>query len=190
MNTLGSRLHGFALLSLMLALAAGCGSSPDDADAPASGQGDDEPPRMVGMTAAHNAARAAVDPPAEQPLPPLSWSSELAAVAQAHVAKCVFRHSANGYGENLFATSSGASPTPEDVVGSWISEAVSYDLASNACSGATCGHYTQVVWADSLRLGCGIASCADGSPFEGGSAWQFWVCTYDPPGNFVGQRPY
>jgi uncharacterized protein YkwD len=145
---------------------------------------------MVGMTAAHNAARAAVDPPADQPLPPLSWSSELAAVAQAHADKCVFRHSANGYGENLFATSSGASPAPEDVVGSWIGEADSYDLASNACSGATCGHYTQVVWADSLRLGCGIASCADGSPFEGGSAWQFWVCTYDPPGNFVGQRPY
>lgn len=185
--TLGPRLPRFVQLSLMLALTAGCGASSDDDAGPTSGQAAGEPPRMTGMTAAHNAARAAVEPPADQPVPPLSWSPEIAAVAQAYAARCTFSHSASDYGENIFA-STGSSPTPEDVVASWVDEAANYDLASNACS-STCGHYTQVVWADSLRLGCGVADCTTGSPFGSGT-WQIWVCNYDPPGNFAGERPY
>lgn len=40
------------------------------ADAGPGNTGDPEPPDMVGMTAAHNAARAAVRPPATPALPP------------------------------------------------------------------------------------------------------------------------
>jgi pathogenesis-related protein 1 len=29
-----------------------------------------------------------------------------------------------------------------------------------------------------------------GSPFEGFDTWENWVCNYDPPGNWVGEKPY
>lgn len=177
-----SRITLSSLALLALTLAAGCSSEDGDGDDLAAG----EPPAIRGITAAHNDARAAVQPPAAQPIQPLSWSSEVAAAAQAHANRCDFRHSGNGYGENLFATS--GSVTPADVVAAWVSEAADYDHASNSCDG-TCGHYTQVVWADSLRLGCGVAKCTAGSPFSGG-AWQIWVCNYDPPGNVIGRPPY
>ena len=44
-----------------------------------------------------------------------------------------------------------------------------------------CGHYTQVVWRKSLRVGCGMATCG---------ATEVWVCNYDPAGNWDGERPY
>jgi len=148
--------------------------------------GDPEPAEMNGMTAAHNAARANVQPPATPPIPPIAWSATVASVAQAYADNCVFKHSGGSYGENLYASTNGSSP--QKVVGSWTSEASSYDYASNQCSNI-CGHYTQVVWAKSTKLGCGVANCTKNSPF-GSGAWQLWVCNYDPPGNFGSQKPY
>ncbi len=151
-----------------------------------TGGGDAEPAEMMGMTAAHNAVRASVSPPASPAIPPLVWSSQVASVAQAYAKKCVFQHSGGSYGENLFASSGNS--TPASVVKDWASEASGYDYATGACSGV-CGHYTQVVWRDSVRLGCGMANCTTGSPF-GSGPWQLWVCNYDPPGNFQGKKPY
>jgi uncharacterized protein YkwD len=133
----------------------------------------------MGMTAAHNAARAAVSPAATPAIPPLTWSSEIAATAQAWADGCKFEHSSGKYGENLYA-SGGANTTPEDVVGSWVGEAKDYDYAANSCSGV-CGHYTQVVWRNSTKLGCGVTNCTKNSPFSGFPNWQIWVCNYDPP---------
>jgi len=140
------------------------------------------------MTAAHNAARAAVMPAANPAIPQLTWSSSVAVVAQAWAERCAFEHSSGNYGENLYA-SAGKDASPADVVGSWAGEAKNYDYAGNSCSGV-CGHYTQVVWRKSQRLGCGVANCSKNSPFPGFPNWQLWVCNYDPPGNFNNQRPY
>lgn len=129
-----------------------------------------------------------MQPPAEPALTPLAWSNDLAAVAQAWADKCNFEHSGSNYGENLYA-SAGSVPSPEEAVGSWADEAKSYDYAGNDCSKA-CGHYTQVVWASSKKLGCGMTKCTTNSPFDGFPEWYFWVCNYDPPGNFNSQRPY
>lgn len=145
-----------------------------------------EPGALNGITALHNEARANVNPPAASPIPPLVWDANLAAVAQAYAENCVFQHSGGPYGENLYASSGGS--TPSDVVSSWVSEVADYDYASNSCSGV-CGHYTQVVWASSQKLGCGMATCNQNSPFGSGS-WENWVCNYDPPGNYVGEKPY
>jgi pathogenesis-related protein 1 len=141
---------------------------------------------MRGMTEAHNAARAAVVPAASPDIPPLAWSSDVAGVAQAWADGCKFQHSGGVYGENLYATTGSA--TPEAVVASWVSEDADYVYATNTCS-AVCGHYTQVVWRDSMHLGCGVTDCTESSPF-GSGAWQLWVCNYDPPGNFDGEKPY
>ncbi|EYF04089.1 putative type-1 pathogenesis-related protein [Chondromyces apiculatus DSM 436] len=148
--------------------------------------GADEPANLEGITELHNAARATVSPPAATPIPPLVWSHDVASVAQAHAAKCTFEHSGNPYGENIYASSGNS--TPDKVVGSWVSEKENYDYASNGCSDV-CGHYTQVVWAASERLGCGMSACTDNGPF-GDGPWEMWVCNYDPPGNFNGQKPY
>ena len=66
------------------------------------------------------------------------------------------------------------------VVSTWRAEAQDYDYASNTCR-KVCGHYTQVVWASTKQLGCGVAR---------DSKREVWVCNYDPPGNWVGKRPY
>ncbi|CAI0421922.1 unnamed protein product, partial [Linum tenue] len=44
------------------------------------------------------------------------------------------------------------------------------------------GSGSTVVWRNSVRLGCARVQCANG--------WWFVTCSYDPPGNYVGQRPY
>jgi pathogenesis-related protein 1 len=143
---------------------------------------------VTGITAAHNAARAAVTPAATPAIPNLTWSSAIAATAQAYAEQCKFEHSMGKYGENLYAAA-GKDASGQDVVDSWVSEAANYDYAANSCSGV-CGHYTQVVWRNSVRLGCGVAKCSKNSPFSGFADWQIWVCNYDPPGNFNGTRPY
>ena len=160
-------------------------------DAPTGGApatGGAHSPIEDSILSAHNSARAAVTPAPAAEIPALTWSSDVAAAAQAWADRCVFKHSGGQLGENIYA-SAGASTTPQDVVDSWVSEAKDYDYVANSCA-ATCGHYTQVVWRKTTKLGCAVSNCSTNSPFTGFSQWQFWVCNYDPAGNFNGQKPY
>ena len=144
---------------------------------------------VKGIVAAHNAVRASVNPVPATALPQMQWSEEDAAVARAYAAKCVFAHNAQRgqRGENIYA-SGGTGKTPNEVVQNWASEAKNYTYATNQCSGV-CGHYTQVVWRESVKLGCAAQKCTTNSPFGGGT-WELWVCDYSPPGNFNGRKPY
>jgi uncharacterized protein YkwD len=151
-----------------------------------------EPSALRGVTAAHNAVRADARPAPAPPLPPLCYSSTVQQTAQAWANGCKWKHNPDrGFlGENIAAFSSTLSNAPVHAVELWAGEADDYDYASNSCSGV-CGHYTQIVWRSSQRLGCGVAVCSTGSPWGSASPnWTFVVCDYDPPGNFVGQRPY
>ena len=153
---------------------------------------------VAGMTQAHNMVRS------ELGLPDVVWSDDLAEYAQewarylAGRNGCGMRHrpvqgrNASRYGENLYWASAVRLPhgarkrqnvSPRQVVGSWVSEQSDYDHARNRCRwGKSCGHYTQVAWKATRRIGCGMAACPDLS--------QVWVCNYDPPGNYRGQNPY
>jgi len=51
--------------------------------------------------------------------------------------------------------------------------------------GIMCGHYTQVVWAKSYEVGCGMASGQNGGFYD-----TYIVCNYRPQGNFIGQYYY
>ncbi|CAB4290778.1 unnamed protein product [Prunus armeniaca] len=70
-----------------------------------------------------------------------------------------------------------------DAVDMWLVEKADYNYDSNSCAdGKVCGHYTQVVWRNTARVGCAKVRCNSGGTFIG--------CNYDPPGNYVGQKPY
>ena len=160
----------------LLALTLGCAAP---ADPPAPPQPRPQPKRSSRpIVAAHNRVRAEVG------VPPLRWSDPIAKTAQRWANKlarsgCKLTHStSNRYGENLFAAS--APVSPEHVVENWASERADYNHARNKCRGI-CGHYTQIVWADTKHIGCASARCGNGV---------VWVCNYDPPGNFVGEKPY
>jgi pathogenesis-related protein 1 len=128
---------------------------------------------------AHNAARAAVG------VGPLTWDTTVQAYAQNYANQragdCNLVHSGGPYGENIAWSSADLSGT--DAVKMWVDEMAYYDYNSNSCaSGQQCGHYTQVVWGNSVSLGCAKVTCSAGGTFI--------VCNYDPPGNVVGQKPY
>jgi pathogenesis-related protein 1 len=139
----------------------------------------------------HNAARGRVEPAATPPLGAVGWDADIAVVAQAWAERCVFEHSdGTGYGENLALFSPRAidADLATVTVELWESEAADYDYEGDSCApGRQCGHYTQVVWRDTAFVGCGIASCDDVPGFGPGI---MFVCNYDPPGNFIGERPY
>ncbi|KAA8545729.1 hypothetical protein F0562_020820 [Nyssa sinensis] len=128
---------------------------------------------------AHNTARAQVG------VGPMIWDSTVAAYAMNYAngrrADCRLVHSGGPYGENL-AMGTGEF-TGRAAVNLWVQERPNYDYNSNSCvGGRVCGHYTQVVWSRSVRLGCARVRCNNG-------VWLI-TCNYDPPGNFAGQRPY
>ncbi|CAN1167531.1 Pathogenesis-related protein 1 [Linum perenne] len=136
---------------------------------------------------AHNAARSAVG------VGPVTWDPSVAAYAQSYARQraagdCKLVHSGGPYGENL-AWSSGQI-SAKGAVGMWVNEKADYNYNANTCApgntcaqGKVCGHYTQVVWRSSSRIGCAKAACS-------GGRGTFVICNYNPPGNYVGQKPY
>ncbi|GKD81685.1 pathogenesis-related protein 1, partial [Tanacetum coccineum] len=107
---------------------------------------------------------------------PMVWDERVASFAQNYAnqrqADCQLVHSQNRpYGE-LIAL--GTALTGASAVNLWVGEKADYDYNSNTCApGKTCGHYTQVVWRQSVQLGCARVQCNSG-------AW-FVTCNYDPP---------
>jgi uncharacterized protein YkwD len=148
-----------------------------------------EPPELAGTLAAHNQVRRGVG------VPDLQWDPALAAIAQAWAERCVDNQAPAGLidhnpgrednypdsvGENIYGSTGTA--TGPGAVASWAAEADDYDYASNSCS-AVCGHYTQVVWRTTSKVGCALHTCA------GLTYGSTVVCDYSPAGN-DGSRPY
>jgi len=78
-----------------------------------------------------------------------------------------------GQGENLAWHSSRKAPDDWSA-NSWYSEIQYYDFENPSWvgdEGKAIGHFTQMVWTDSKKLGCG--------EYEG-----YVTCRYSPPGNF------
>lgn len=191
-----------ATAALLAALLGGCDFLEAEEDAPRGGP---PPPGFATeMLDTHNAVRASPasvggSPAPSPPLAPLGWSDAAAATAQAWADGCTYAHNAarGSLGENIAATApAGLRDAAYVVLEGWAAEAPFYDHAANTCDEGnpanepgTCGHYTQIVWRDTTVVGCGFRTCSTGSPFGSGS-WDFWVCNYAPPGNFIGVRPY
>lgn len=145
------------------------------------------------MLSAHNAWRRRVG------APELTWSDEAEAVAQYWAQEltqdqCKMRHNGDKtrrkvFGENIYSywfsrPYKGYRRDESDVTDGWGVEIKYYDEQNNVCSAPeseTCGHYTQMVWSRSLKVGCARARC---------DTAELWVCNYYPRGNIVGVHPY
>ncbi|XP_010039218.1 pathogenesis-related protein 1A [Eucalyptus grandis] len=118
--------------------------------------------------------------------PLLKWDKNLAKYSRRFASKraadCKMIHSYGPYGENIFWGAK-AEWSPSQVVDSWVSEKQFYDPTHNSCTpGEMCGHYTQVVWRDTARVGCAWIPCLNGGMYA--------ICSYDPPGNYVNESPF
>ncbi|XP_010068342.2 basic form of pathogenesis-related protein 1 [Eucalyptus grandis] len=127
----------------------------------------------------HNVARKQVG------VANVTWDNALATYAQSYanqrVGDCSLVHSNGPYGENLAKGTSTFTGTY--AVSLWVAEKQNYNYNTNTCSsGCDCLHYTQMVWRDSVRVGCARVQCNNG--------WWYVVCNYDPPGNYEGELPY
>jgi hypothetical protein len=137
------------------------------------------------ILAAHNIARAEVG------VPPMRWDNRLANDAEQwawHLAQInTMMHwgsegePPNHEGENLWMGGRGYYSV-EQMVGLWTAEESAFRHTRHwEDNFHNVGHYTQMVWRSSTRVGCAIASNAQSD---------FLVCRYAPQGNVLGQEPY
>lgn len=117
---------------------------------------------------------------------PLTWNRTLAKQSKAWVEGCVFDHeNQTDVGENLYAaygdlTTLSPSFIMKQAVDTWHDEHVNFewDDPENPVNFENAGHFTQLVWKDSVSIGCGFKDCAD---------FDFVACRYWPPGNVMGE---
>jgi hypothetical protein len=69
-----------------------------------------------------------------------------------------------GLGENLyyFYSSNGRAPNPYEIIKGFVDEVKLYDFKEGKFSPEV-GHFTQLVWASTTKLGFGMSQAADGS---------------------------
>jgi uncharacterized protein YkwD len=107
---------------------------------------------------------------------------------------CLPQHNPNNnnYGENIYrqttSKNSASDVNFEHMVQLWYDEVSYYNYWFNSCrrpEGLSCGHFTQVVWANTERVGCGVKICEDRNLTH-----TLVMCNYDPAGNIKPDRPY
>jgi len=148
----------------------------------------------------HNRARVDAVPPPATKMQDITWSAAAATQANNWANACNYKHSSGtGFGENIYAGSGHRGTNQVALVdssfGGWESEESGFAFDSNGnvvCTHPqTCGHYTQIVWANTGKIGCAYAHCSTNSPFGSSfPTWTFVVCNYEGPGNYIGQKPY
>ncbi|KKY36951.1 putative scp-like extracellular protein [Diaporthe ampelina] len=136
---------------------------------------------------AHNAARSDVGTAA------LVWDDTLASNAQEYGETLVSQYGSSGtlehsqvsdQGENLYWQGGSGDDIPmTNAANMWIAEKSEYNgEAITESNYMNFGHYTQVVWKDTSKVG--VAAVSDGS---GG---YYVVARYQEPGNMVGETAY
>ncbi|XP_014208149.1 venom allergen 3-like [Copidosoma floridanum] len=135
----------------------------------------------------------------------LKWDEEIAKIAQHWADQCQIKHDAcrntpkDYVGQNI-----GYKGTTMDIKNSvilikelvkkWYDEVVNFDgrtskFVSGKQNGKTVGHYTQIVWAETTRIGCGAVKYKTVYKNMGMNNLLL-VCNYAPGGNIVGSLIY
>uniref|UniRef100_A0A8C7I1N1 SCP domain-containing protein n=1 Tax=Oncorhynchus kisutch TaxID=8019 RepID=A0A8C7I1N1_ONCKI len=139
----------------------------------------------------HNSYRGQVVPSATY-MRKVKWDEKLKILAEGYAVKCMWEPNPDlellNMGENLFVSNE-----PLDLnmtMEKWFLEHLDYDYNNNSCQeDRMCGHYTQMVWADSHSVGCAAHRCdtIEGLSFE---KVNFLVCNYYPKDKFKDEKPY
>ncbi len=129
------------------------------------------------ILSAHNFYRSVVGSP------PLEWSDELSRKAQDFanqiVSNPLLTHNTYGYGQNLYYTRDTSRIV--NAVHYWSREQIYYyGQVINDSNLIYFRHYTNIIWKDTRRIGCGLARLKSGI--------YVLVCFYDPKGNVPGER--
>ena len=114
------------------------------------------------------------------------WDDYLASLAEKWAAECRFEHGqpkrnrTDHIGQNLVQES--GRYNAKEGIEVWYEEKKYYDYDTLQCTkGQMCGHYTQVVWANSEKVGCASHRCP---------SFTYLVCNYLPAGNYDGEKPF
>ncbi|CAB3409436.1 unnamed protein product [Caenorhabditis bovis] len=126
----------------------------------------------------------------------MKWDASVAASAQAYANQCPTGHSGvNGLGENLYWYWTSASLGDLNRFGAmasqaWEKEFQDYGWKTNkfdmALFNTGVGHATQMAWAKTGLIGCGVKNCGK----DRGMNKVAVVCQYKPAGNYLGQNIY
>ncbi|XP_023342239.1 peptidase inhibitor 16 [Eurytemora carolleeae] len=128
----------------------------------------------------------------------LEWDEELATIAQRHADQCVFAHDCSdcrkvnrfGVGQNLYISKQSLRLPDNNWkqgITNWYDEVslFSRTKVEPFQFAASYGHYSQLVWADTHKIGCGLSSYREGKWFA-----SLYTCNYGPNGNFIKGQMY
>lgn len=156
----------------------------------------------------HNHYRSLIAGGNETHMPPaanmleMEWDDDLAMVAQAHANLCQFEHDCpscrslqkfTDVGQNLCldrTTRHNPQPDWESCVRRWYDEVSLFSNASRTPFqfDLPTGHFTQMVWATTWKIGCGYTRYPSTEPpftYD-----LLYTCDYGPGGNIVGGEMY
>ncbi|KAI9748091.1 MAG: hypothetical protein M4579_007317 [Chaenotheca gracillima] len=128
----------------------------------------------------------------------LTWDDQLASIAKTIAGSCNYAHNVKeggiSYGQNIAA---GAKPEDVEAVitnqfyNNEIGFYPGYGSEPSMADFDKWGHFSQVIWAGSKKVGCYTMDCSSqGLTGEGITSEvppYFTVCNYSPPGNYGGE---
>ncbi|XP_011871193.1 PREDICTED: venom allergen 3-like [Vollenhovia emeryi] len=129
-------------------------------------------------------------------MPDLVWDKELEDIAQRWAIQCDFNHDKCRnvdrfeVGQNIAQTSSSGENTSslQSMIQLWYDEVDKFDKnkVSSYEFDPNTSHYTQIVWANTTKIGCGIIK------YTKSNGWntKYLVCNYGESGNWIGEKIY
>uniref|UniRef100_A0A7E4VK22 SCP domain-containing protein n=1 Tax=Panagrellus redivivus TaxID=6233 RepID=A0A7E4VK22_PANRE len=152
------------------------------------------------MLAVHNRFRYMHDAPALTYDPTVEKYAQQYANRLAQIQGCLVHENRRGYGENLFYYASEFTTDPssmtEAVMRTFYAEGRNYDYKRFKRNHFAVGHFTQMIWKGSSKMGVGIAvsrfngrrvnACSPKKP----TYMMYIVVKYDPLGNIQSEAAY
>ncbi|XP_041071607.1 glioma pathogenesis-related protein 1-like [Carcharodon carcharias] len=146
----------------------------------------------------HNKFRSEVSPPATNMFA-MTWDEALAKSAKAWSRTCMFKHNPSlkkkgtvhptffPIGENIYISTGRFNV--KTAIKRWNDEVFDYDYNTNTCKPKKpCGHYTQLAWAKSYKVGCAVSDCPRGIKSSGlKGPGVIFVCNYAPSAVYEGK---
>ncbi|XP_002436153.3 venom allergen 3 [Ixodes scapularis] len=141
--------------------------------------------------------------PAASNMRALTWDDELAVIAQRWADQCTDGHDKERsvrrfhVGQNVALTWTYEyednlldEPDWDSQIYAWYDECTQFNFKASAISpfqfSKKLGHFTQLVWADTYKVGCGYAYYRQ----SGRGLTKIYVCNYGPGGNIIGGDMY